>query len=133
MARKIKNTDPFKERLLKLIPSEIVAAYVAIQGVMISIYSMVLVQLVIAFLTIITFLYLHRIEKVIDLKHKIFSTVSFPVWVYAVAPESILGSSIYNPQLASIVLVLWTLLIPLVVVPKITDQPQAEGASNAPD
>lgn len=123
MAREIKNTDQFKERLLKLIPSEIIAAYVAIQGLMVSLNSEILVQLIIAFLTIITFLYLHQIEQVSNLKHKLFSTVSFPIWVYAVAPESIVGDSIYDPQLASIVLVLWTLLIPLVVVPKIAGQP----------
>ncbi len=114
MARSIKGTDQFKERLLKLIPSEIIAAYVAIQGLLVGL-SASIIWIVIATLVLLTFLYLHKVENVADMKHKLFATASFPIWVYAVAPESILGSGLYQPQLASIVLVLWTLIIPLVI------------------
>ncbi len=115
MARSIKENDAFKEKLLKLIPSEIVAAYVAIQGFLQTVDQQLVVQIVIGVLGVITFLYLHRIEQVQDLKHKLFSTATFFVWVYAVAPEEILGEQLHNPPIGSIVLILWTLLIPLVV------------------
>ena len=117
MAREINDADQFKDRLLKLIPSEIVATYVAIQGLLIN-QSLIVIQIIISVLTVLTFVYLRQIEKVSSLKHAIFSTVSFLIWIYAIAPESIIGKVLFNPQLASIVLILWTLLIPLVIVPK---------------
>lgn len=116
MSRSINNKDEFKDKLLKIIPSEIVAAYLAIQGLLAG-QGKIAITIVICVLFLITFLYLDKIEGVKDSMHKIFSSISFLVWVYAVAPESILGK-LYNASLASIILILWTLVIPLIVANK---------------
>lgn len=121
MDRVIKNTDLFKDKLYKLIPAEVIAAYIAIQGLL-SGQPAVIIQIVIGVLVLLTFLHIHIILGVEDLKHKLFQTATFLVWVYAIAPIDIIGPTLHNPQVASIVLILWTLLIPLVVgIPPQTD------------
>ena len=54
----------------------------------------------------------------------ILTTLSFPVWVYTIGgPFQLAG--IYQPQIASCILVLWTLVIPLVITPdKPAEQPR---------
>lgn len=117
MSRSINKNDEFKDRLLKLIPSEIVAAYAAIQGFLIAQDTLIVIA-VIVILFVMTYFYLLKVEEVKDLKHRVFATISFLVWVYAIAPETILDELhevLYNPPLASITLILWTLLIPIVI------------------
>ena len=126
MARSIRTSDRFKEKLLKLIPSEIVAAYVALQGLLVG-QSAIVDWVVIGILTIMTFVYMGTVEGVKDLKHKVFSTISFLVWVYAVSSQEVLRD-LYNPQLGSIILILWTLLIPLVMRQSSPPTAQAAGA-----
>jgi len=116
MARAIRSTDQYKEKLMKIIPSEIIGAYVVIQGLLVS-QDPVTIKIVIGILVLLTVVYLWRVEKVRDYDHIVFAAVSFLVWVYSIAPREILGEDIYNPELSSIVLVLCTLFIPLVVTP----------------
>ncbi len=115
MARPIKTEDQFKEKLLKLIPSEIIAAYLCIQGLLMAQPKQV-IWIVMGVMFILTFLYLRQIEQVRKIDHLLFSTFSFLIWVYGIGTEEVLGG-LYNPPLASLVLVLWTLFIPLVVKP----------------
>ncbi len=114
MAREIKKTDQFKERLLKLIPSEIIAAYAVIQG-LVADQESILIYIVIGVLTLIAFIYMHKLEKVTNTWHKVVVALAFPIWAFTVTPEAIPESVPYNRQLAPILLVVWTLLIPLVI------------------
>ena len=113
MAREVTTSDSYLELVSKLIPGEIVAVYLAVQSLLVGLDQRV-IWAVIAFLFVLTPVYLLRLGGVTRIAQAIFSGLSFLVWVYAVAPATILGP-IYNPQIASIVLILWTLLIPLVV------------------
>ena len=113
MARQLRKSDPYLEKLAKLIPGEIIAAYLVLQGLM-SGMSQEIIWGVIGVLCILTPFYLLKLGGVEKVGQAIFSAFTFLVWVYRIAPEEILGP-IYNPQLAAIILVLWTLIIPLVV------------------
>lgn len=112
MPREIKPTNEFRSKLLKLIPSEIVAAYMVLQGIIpedSGKWGLIIVSLV---LLIITPFYLSKFEKVKGTSQIAFSTFSFVVWVYTLGgPFENWG--VHKPWIASIVLVLWTLIIPL--------------------
>jgi site-specific recombinase len=107
---------------LKLIPSEIVATYMAVAGLWAGgimfgdadITSLV-AWIVFGFLLVMTPVYLRMVHKVPEVLQIVFTTLSFAVWVYWLGgPFELAGW--HQPQLASIGLALWTLLMPLVPV-----------------
>jgi hypothetical protein len=114
--------DDYKTRLLKLIPTEIIAAYVAIDSVLkgnivalqaANIYEK-LSWIVFGLLFILTPIYLKAITKVNPAAQIIFSTIAFGVWVLTLGGPFIfvLGNLTYI--LGSIILVFYTLIIPFV-------------------
>ncbi len=111
MARQISSEDNYRDKLIKLIPAEIVAAYLMLQANLLD-QGRTVVWIVIGVLFILTFLYLRFFGEVKKWLQLIFSSLSFLIWVYSIAPEEILGPDLHNPSLATIILVLWTLLIP---------------------
>ena len=115
MPRQILTEDNYRDKLIKLIPAEIVAAYLFLQTLLAS-QGGTVAWIVIALLFVGTFFYLRILGNVEKWPQLIFSSLTFLVWVYSIAPETILGG-IYNPSLATIILVLWTLLIPFFVKP----------------
>lgn len=123
MTRTIKKTDTYMSRVLKHIPSEIVMAYVAIDGVLRTCYNpnlwadrQVLWKLswiIAATLTIITPLWLYRVMRVRRTPQLIISTVSVPVWLFALGgPFALLDW--YRPALGAIALPLYTLILPII-------------------
>ena len=125
MARTIRPNQQYKDKLLKLIPSEIVAAYMVIHGILhgpvAQAHTIQLGQadvtalvawIVFAVLFILTPVYLARIQNVTQPGQLVLTTISFAVWVYTLGgPFQLAGW--YHPQIASVLLVLWTLIIPL--------------------
>ena len=118
MARQIESTNSYKDVLLKLIPSEIVGAYVVIEGVIsdasltkwiTTISAMVLLCL--------TPFYLRRLYGVRSWKQVAFTTLSLPVWLYSIGGPFKYWNT-HSPSVASAALVLWCLLIPLVFLEK---------------
>ena len=122
MARAIKPDQDYKSKLLKLIPTEIIAAYMALHGI----FQGQVIQIgesdvthfvgwgVFVVLLVLTPLYLVKIHKVKGNAQITLTTLSFVVWVYTLGgPFQMQG--LYQPQLASCILVLWTLIIPLVI------------------
>jgi hypothetical protein len=111
MAREIKLNQEYLGRLLKLIPSEIIAAYLAIQGFIpedsekwgLSIVSLVLL--------ILTPFYLKTVQKVEKTSQIFVSTLSFVVWVYSMGGPFVLWN-IHQPWISSAILLLWTTFIP---------------------
>lgn len=109
----------FKDRLVKLIPSEIVTAYVTIQGLISSTGTSNSVQntntlmwIIIAVLLALTPLYLWQVGNVKKLGQLVFTSIAFLIWVLAIGSPlgTILG---FAPTfIGSIVLVLYTLMIP---------------------
>ena len=123
MARAIKPEQDYKSKLLKLIPTEIIAAYMVIHGIfqgqVIQVGEKDLTHVVgwsvFAALLVLTPLYLVKIHSVKSKAQVILTTLSFPVWVYTIGgPFKMAGW--YQPQIASCILVVWTLIIPLVIV-----------------
>jgi len=118
MAREIRYDNVYKDRLLKLIPSEVVAAYLVIDGLipsdapqagLVSLISSIILLVFVPF-------YLKRTMRVEKPFQILFTMLSFIVWVYSLGgPFSHYG--LYTGYIGSVILVLWTLLIPFFYKP----------------
>ncbi|MET0461858.1 MAG: hypothetical protein ABW007_01835 [Chitinophagaceae bacterium] len=107
--------DDYKDKLIKLIPTEIITAYITILG-MISGTTQgnkdALLWLVIAVLTVATPLYLIYVSKVKLISQIIFTTIAFILWVLATGSPL---ATIFGYQatfIGSIFLILYTVFIP---------------------
>jgi hypothetical protein len=109
--------NDFKDRLVKLIPSEIVTAYVTIQGLIAAGGGggdkTTLMYIVIGVLFGLTPVYLMQVGNVKKVGQIVFTSVAFLIWVLAIGSPvgPILGYA--STFIGSIVLVLYTLLIPM--------------------
>lgn len=119
MDRNITNINTYKDVLIKLIPSEIVAAYMVIDGLIPSgePYAKWLALIVSLILAVFTPLYLRFIYKVRNQIQILFTTGTFIVWLYWLGGPFKLWNMHYQP-IGSILLVLWTLLIPFLNMPR---------------
>jgi len=123
MARRVKAGDDYLSRVLKHIPTEIVMAYVSIEGVLRTTYStsvpheremlLKLLWIVAAALTILTPLWLWRVMRVKRFEQLFISTLSFPVWLFALGGPFALQDW-YEPAFGAVVLPLYTLLVPII-------------------
>jgi hypothetical protein len=112
------NTDQYSAKLLKLIPSEVTAAYLSINS-MVSVQqgfdSTIISALVI--LTIMCPLYLWKLQGVRSYLQIVFTTAAFPLWALNIsAPRDDFLTS--NSQLLGVILILATLVIPLLPTDK---------------
>jgi hypothetical protein len=116
MGRAIRREDnSFLKAVLKLIPSEVVAVFVFLQGIL---PEALLPHLVVsAFLVGITPLYLRFAMGVRSGPQLLLSTVSMIVWIYALGqgPVRFLQPPFYEPWYGSVVLALWTLIPPMLL------------------
>ena len=133
MPRQIEPTNRYADVLVKLIPTEIIGAYMVISGFFSGFPGARWIALGASlFLLIIIPFYLKMIMDVQRRDQWIFTALSFVVWVYWMGgPFQLWG--IHIPQVASIILVLWTLLIPLINRPKIVKGQVVKIATNKPD
>lgn len=115
----IAKPDNYLDRVAKYVPSEVVAAYVFCQGIILSATSpeerRIAFIVVVVGLAVLTPLYIRKLA-VPGLPWRtqaVISTISFFVWVYALgeAPKSF---GLDNPLFGSIILVLYTAGIGLV-------------------
>lgn len=109
----------FKDRLVKLIPSEIVTAYITLQGMITANGNnqVLFIGIAIMSLLALTPFYLSKISKVNKVGQIIFTTLAFLVWVMASGGFHILfpSSQVFeNDFLGSMILLIYTLFIPLV-------------------
>jgi len=117
MAREIREDQNYRDRLLKLIPSEIVAAYLVLSGIIPREAKLGTLIVSIVLLVLVPF-YLWRLHNVQRTSQLMITTISFVVWVYSLGGGPFAVWELYEPWIASVILVLWTLVIPLVVNPK---------------
>ncbi|HCC70077.1 MAG TPA: hypothetical protein DEQ09_02855 [Bacteroidales bacterium] len=119
MARQIKQENNYQSRLLKLIPSEIIAAYLVIVGFIPPGYehSKILLTVITAVLLVMIPFYLINFQSVKGVFQIIFTSFSFLVWVYSMGGPFIYFG-LHEPVAGSTLLVLWTLLVPFVVKPE---------------
>jgi hypothetical protein len=120
MAREIRSVESYRNKLLKLIPSEIVAAYMVIIGIIPKNYAKWGTLIVAIILLILTPFYLKMLEKVTSNVQVVFCSLSFVVWIYSLGGMGgpFMHWNIYQPWIGSVVLILWTLMIPMFVKPK---------------
>lgn len=134
MSREINSTQPFQDKVVKLIPTEIVGAYMVLNGIIGLPASPVvadmrfpsappvsddtlrfyLVQAVFAILLVLTPLYLAKIAKVTNRRQLAVTTMSFVVWAYTLGGPFVVWG-LYYPLVASVLLVIWSLVVPMFV------------------
>lgn len=83
MAREIKENQKYKDRLLKLIPSEIVAAYLVLSGIIPEGSARWGTPIVSIVLLVLVPFYLWRMHDVRRTSQLIITMISFVVWVYS--------------------------------------------------
>ncbi len=122
--RNIDKESDFKDKLIKLIPGEVVAAYMAIDGIVPPVdqssHSRTMSVLAAVVLLAVIPFYLKKIYSVANNQQIVFTMGSFVVWLYSLGgPFKYFygsdGGSIHVPWIGSIFLILWTLLIPFFV------------------
>jgi hypothetical protein len=114
MSRSIEtDRSSFLEVLLKLIPSEVIAVHIFIQGVMPRAFWPTLV--VFLLLVGITPLYLYWAMGVRSRPQLVVSTLSLVVWIYALGqgPFRFMRAPWWEPWYGSVLLALWTLVPPM--------------------
>jgi len=143
MSRSIEtDRNSFLEVLLKLIPSEVIAVHVFIQGVMPRLFLPTLV--VFLLLVAITPLYLSRAMGVRSRPQLVVSTLSLIVWIYALGqgPFRFMRAPWWEPWYGSVLLALWTLVPPMFLAraepaaaPRTAPRaaPRSASPSRAPD
>lgn len=125
MARQVNSTQSYPDKIVKLIPTEIVGAYMALAGV-IGIgapgatdpdsLSKILIQIVFFALLILTPFYLWKASGVTNVVQLIVTTLAFIIWIYTLGgPFQVWG--IYEPRIAALLLTFWSLAIPVIVRP----------------
>lgn len=123
MARTKAKADNYMVRVLKHIPSEIVMAYVTIDGVLRTCYNpnvwadrQMLVRLswiVAGTLTVFTPLWQWRVMRVRRVRQIVISTLSVAVWLFALGGPFVFLDW-YQPALGSIALPLYTIFVLIV-------------------
>ncbi|ODS30025.1 MAG: hypothetical protein SCARUB_04870 [Candidatus Scalindua rubra] len=117
MPREIRENQNYRARLLKLIPSEIVAAYMVLAGIIpedSAKWGTLIVSIVL--LVLVPF-YLSRFQDVKRASQLVVTMISFVVWIYSLGGP-FEAWSLHEAWIASVILILWTLIVPLVVNPR---------------
>ena len=134
MSREINSTQPFQDKVVKLIPTEIVGAYMVLNGIIglpasstaesmralsappvsDDTLRLYLIQAVFAILLVLTPLYLAKVAKVTNRRQLAVTTMSFVVWAYTLGGPFIVWG-LYYPLVASVLLVIWSLVVPMFV------------------
>ena len=126
MGRAIRREDnSFLNAVLKLIPSEVVAVFIFVQGILPASFLPHLV--VSAVLVAMTPMYLRFAMGVRSPGQLVVSTVSMAVWIYALGqgPVRFLSSPYYEPWYGSLALALWTLVPPMLLFHRRGPGPEA--------
>ena len=118
MPRQIRKDQKYQDKILKMIPSEIVAAYLVVEPLARQVSfgessegSKLVEWIVFGVLLALTPLYLARVQAVENARQIALTTASFVVWVYSLGgPFVAIGW--HSAALASIILVIWTLAVP---------------------
>ncbi len=112
--------NAYLDRLYKLIPTELTAAYVAAASLIDPVNrgddDLWMLPVTYAVLQVLVPIYMWRLQGVRDIAQLVVSSISFPIWAANVS--SMLVSEkigFLNGVTLGIVLILWTLVIPLVV------------------
>ncbi|KPL13711.1 MAG: hypothetical protein AMS23_00660 [Bacteroides sp. SM1_62] len=117
MAREVKTDQDYKTKLLKLIPSEIVAAYILIVGIIPADYKYWGTLITAVIMLVLIPFYLRRLYDVKRLGQIIYIMIAFIIWIYTLG-EPFRQWGIWQEWIGSALLVLYTLTIPLFYHPR---------------
>ena len=112
MAREVKVNQDYKSKLLKLIPSEIVAAYMVIEAIIPDDRKYIGTLVLSVVLLIMVPLYLKNVYKVKRAGQHIFVMIAFAVWIYSLGGPFKYWN-IWEAWIGSSLLILYTLTIPI--------------------
>ncbi len=129
MPREVNDTQSYADKVVKLVPTEIVGAYMVLAGIVgvtastptapTDSLSKILIQGVFFVLLVLTPLYLWRVSGVTNIVQLVVTTLAFILWIYTLGgPFAVWG--IYEPKVAAILLTLWSFIIPVIVRPAST-------------
>jgi hypothetical protein len=113
MARAINIEDTYRERMLKSVPSEVIGAYLAANGLLMSVPDPAAWAKWVLFLlcVILTPLWLIFFQEVKSVLQNVLSTVSFLVWGMTVPDGAFSTISGYHPVYGSVLIILFSGLI----------------------
>ena len=117
MAREVKTDQDYKSKLLKLIPSEIIAAYILIGGIIPADYKYWGSLITAVIMLVLIPFYLRRLYDVKRLGQIIYIMIAFVIWIYTLG-EPFLQWGIWQEWIGSALLILYTLTIPLFYHPR---------------
>ncbi|MCK4543223.1 MAG: hypothetical protein KAU17_13395 [Spirochaetales bacterium] len=122
MPREAQKADTFQKKLLKLLPSEAVATYLAVINIIPNKESsQIVLWIIIGVITLITPFYL---VKFMDMSFKrkplqiIFISISFIVWAFSINGEHWLPLPSDLLYLKTLILILWTFALPILITRK---------------
>lgn len=135
LSRAMDSHKPYLERVAQLIPGEFVSAHLFIQGMVYNHITLrdFFIELSAVFLFLLLPFYLWKLRGVTTLKQILLTMGSFVVWVLAVSLPVHQRSGL-DPLVGSIILPLWTLLVPVLAAPSAAASSPAaadEAASGA--
>jgi hypothetical protein len=110
--------DNYQSRLLKLIPSEVIAVYIFINGIIGNDTSnkyLVLKWVVFGVLFVINPLYIRYATNVTNWKQILITALGFAVWAFSLGNNYMVigGDTDFSLMLGSVVLALYTLIVPI--------------------
>jgi len=111
--------DSYRERLLKYIPAETIALFIAVYGITYYLsgsetwYPLMARWILIAGI-LGTALYLWQVEGVTDLVQVAISTTGFFLWACALGIVTVASLPFYNAMVAGLLLVVWVFGAPLI-------------------
>jgi hypothetical protein len=112
--------DAYLERLFKLIPSETIAVYLFIEGVLLSAFNdaeqqnqlVTWLWVILIILLVGNFFYLRRLQDVKDPAQHVILALALIVWIFTIGgPFQYL--SFYQPFMGALVLGLFTFFVPI--------------------
>jgi hypothetical protein len=106
--------DNYYSRLVKLVPSEIIAFYLALDGIVSSMpQKEVLLWVVFGISVEGAWIYLSRLANVSDIPQRIITVLGFAIWVF-VFGGPFAQLSWYDANYGKLLLVLYTFFVPLI-------------------
>lgn len=111
--------DTYRERLIKYIPVESIALFVAIYGIAYYLsgtesWFPILARWILLLGFLGTVLYLWKVERVTDLVQLGISAIGFLVWTCALGVIAVTSLPFYNAIVAGLLLVAYVFLAPLI-------------------
>jgi hypothetical protein len=105
--------DNYYSRLVKLIPSEIIAFYLALDGIASAMKQKQALLWVIFGISLIgAWLYLGKLANVMQFLQRLLTVIAFAIWVYVFGgPFALL--SWYDPGYGKLLLVIYTFFVPM--------------------